>query len=85
MSPKPARTKTIYRDDYRCLIEGVRGRREQQGWPQSEVARRLGWPQQRLSAIEAGARRLDVVEFWQLTGVLGLSAARLLAVLRRSD
>lgn len=84
MSPRPARTKTIYRDDYRRLIEAVRARREQLGWPQSEVSRRLGWSQQRLSAIEAGARRLDVVEFWQLTGVLGLNAARLLALLRRS-
>ena len=84
MSSRPARTKTIYRDDYRRLIERVRARREQLGWPQNEVARRLGWSQQRLSAIEAGARRLDIVEFWQLTGVLGLSAARLLAQLQRS-
>ena len=84
MSPRPAQSKTIYRDDYRGLIERLRARREQLGWPQSEVARRLGWPQQRLSAVEAGARRLDVVEFWQLTGVLGLNATRLLTALRRS-
>lgn len=32
-----------------------------------------GLAQQRLSAIEAGARRLDVLEFLHLTGALGLS------------
>lgn len=84
MSPRPSPSKTIYRDDYRRLIERLRARREQLGWPQSEVARRLGWSQQRLSAVEASARRLDVMEFWQLTGVLGLNAARLLGLLRRA-
>ena len=40
---------------------------------QATLARALGWPQQRLSAVEAGARRLDVIEFLQLTTALGLS------------
>lgn len=83
MSPR-AQTKTIYQEDYRRLIERLRMRREQLRWTQGEVASRLGWPQQRLSAVEAGARRLDVMEFWQLTGVLGLNAARLLELLRRA-
>lgn len=69
-------SKTIYRDDYRKLVERLRDRREEVGLSQSEVARTLGWPQQRLSAVEAGARRLDVIEFFQLTSVLGLSAPR---------
>lgn len=69
-------SKTIYRDDYRKLVERLRHRREELGLSQSEVARTLGWPQQRMSAIEAGARRLDVIEFFQLTSVLGLNASR---------
>ncbi|WP_081613237.1 helix-turn-helix domain-containing protein [Xanthomonas sp. SHU 199] len=68
--------KTIYRDDYRKLVERLRGRREELGLSQSEVARTLGWPQQRMSAVEAGARRLDVIEFFQLTSALGLSPSR---------
>ncbi|MCA0298887.1 MAG: helix-turn-helix domain-containing protein [Proteobacteria bacterium] len=68
--------KTIYRDDYRKLVERLRNRREELGLTQSDVARRLGWPQQRLSAVEAGARRLDVIEFFQLTSALGLTASR---------
>ena len=83
MRPKTS-TKTIYREDYRRLIERLRTRREQLQWSQGEVAHRLGWPQQRLSAVEAGARRLDVLEFWHLTRVLGLNAARLLALLNRA-
>lgn len=69
-------SKTIYREDYRKLVERLRDRREELGLSQSEVARTLGWSQQRMSAVEAGARRLDVIEFFQLTSVLGLSASR---------
>lgn len=69
-------SKTIYRDDYRRLVERLRDRRETLGLSQSEVARALGWPQQRMSAVEAGARRLDVIEFFQLTSALGLTPSR---------
>ncbi|KGM56145.1 hypothetical protein N799_04965 [Lysobacter arseniciresistens ZS79] len=69
-------SKTIYRAEYRKLVERLRDRREERGLSQSEVARALGWPQQRLSAVEAGARRLDVIEFFQLTSVLGLTPQR---------
>lgn len=69
-------SKTIYRDDYRKLVERLRDRREELGLSQSEVARTLGWPQQRMSAVEAGARRLDVIEFFQLTRALRLSPSQ---------
>jgi transcriptional regulator with XRE-family HTH domain len=69
-------SKTIYREDYRRLVERLRGCREERGLSQTELARQLGWPQQKLSSIEAGARRLDVIEFFQLTSALGLSPAR---------
>jgi transcriptional regulator with XRE-family HTH domain len=71
-------SKTIYRDDYRKLVERLRDRREELWLSQSEVARTLGWPQQRVSAVEAGARRLDVIEFFQLTSALSLTASRAL-------
>lgn len=69
-------SKTIYREEYRKLVERLRDSREQLGLSQSEVARTLGWPQQRMSAVEAGARRLDVIEFFELTAALGISATR---------
>ena len=69
---------SIYRVDYRRLVKRLRDRREELGLSQSDVARALGWPQQRLSAVEAGARRLDIMEFFELTSALGLSAHRAL-------
>ena len=66
-------TKTIYSAAYRRLVARLRTLREGGGMSQATLARALGWPQQRLSAVEAGARRLDVIEFLQLTTALGLS------------
>jgi transcriptional regulator with XRE-family HTH domain len=66
-------TKTIYSTAYRRLVSRLREMREAAGISQSALAATLGWPQQRLSAVEAGARRLDVMEFLHLTSVLGLS------------
>ena len=66
-------TKTIYSTSYRRLVTRLREIRESAGISQSSLAATLGWPQQRLSAVEAGARRLDIMEFLRLTGALGLS------------
>lgn len=66
-------TKTIYSVEYRRLVQQLRARREELGLTQAALSAALGWPQQRLSAIEAGARRLDVLEFLHLTARLGLT------------
>ena len=66
-------TKTIYSAEYRRLVQSLRDLRESAEISQSALSGTLGWPQQRLSAIEAGARRLDVMEFLQLVGALGLT------------
>ena len=66
-------TKTIYSAEYRWLVQSLRDLRESAEISQSALSGALGWPQQRLSAIEAGARRLDVMEFLQLVGALGLT------------
>lgn len=58
--------KTIYNPAYRELVTHLRGLREEQGKSQTQLAQELMWPQQRLSAVEAGARRLDIIEFIQL-------------------
>jgi len=65
--------KTIYSETYRQLVQDLRALREQAGWSQTALSQELGWPQQRLSAVEAGARRLDVLEFLQLVRALGLT------------
>jgi len=63
--------KTIYSAEYRRLVQRLRALREEAGITQSALSIQLGWPQQMLSAIEAGARRLDVMEFLRLTAALG--------------
>lgn len=68
--------KTIYSAEYRHLIDALRERREAAGLSQSEVAKALGWPQQRVSLTEAGARRLDVIEFLRWANVIGLTTRR---------
>lgn len=73
--------KTIHRSEYRELIEHLRQRREKLGLSQTDVALALGWKQQRLSAIEAGARRLDVFEYFELAQSLGLSPQRALKLM----
>jgi transcriptional regulator with XRE-family HTH domain len=77
--------KTIYSAAHRKLVARLRTLREDAGLSQSDLAKVLGWPQQRLSAVEAGARRLDVIEFLSLTEALGLAPeeAILLAAPRR--
>ena len=64
-------SKTIYSAAYRRLVIKLRALREEAGITQSALSKQLGWPQQRISAIEAGARRLDVIEFLTLTEALG--------------
>jgi transcriptional regulator with XRE-family HTH domain len=71
-------SKTIYRAEYRRLLDVLRERRMTQGLSQASVAGALGWRQQKLSASESGARRLDVLEFIELASVLQLSPARAL-------
>lgn len=65
--------KTIYSEAYRQLVDRLRERREGLGHTQTALAKILGWPQQKLSAVEIGSRRLDVMEYFHLTSALGLS------------
>lgn len=65
--------KTIYSAGYRQLVQRLRARREEIGLTQAALSLELGWPQQRLSAVETGARRLDIMEYLHLTARLGLA------------
>lgn len=55
--------KTIYREEYRELVNRLRGAREALNLSQTDLAQRLGRNQQWVSLMESGSRRLDVVEF----------------------
>lgn len=64
--------KSIYRDEYRVLLETLRGARDHSGMTQAEVAKALGWAQSSLSHTENGSRRIDVVEFIDYCHVVGI-------------
>lgn len=58
------RRKTIYAKEYRDRVDGLRHIRKDRGLTQVAFAEALGWPQQRLSAVQSGSRRLDVMEYF---------------------
>lgn len=66
--------KTIYQQAYRTVIQTLRERRESVGVTQTALSVHLGWPQQTVSAIEAGARRLDLLEFAKVASALGMNS-----------
>lgn len=68
-------TKTIYQSAYLRLVGQLRERRESLAISQTKLASHLGWPQQRISSVESGARRLDVLEFCLIASALGFSSA----------
>lgn len=72
--------KTIYAKEYRELVNDLRQTRKDLGLTQAELSHSLGWPQQRLSAVERGARRLDVLEYFLLAEKLGLTPKRALSM-----
>lgn len=75
------RKKTIYAKEYRELVDGLRQIRKDSGLTQVALAEALGWPQQRLSAVESGSRRLDVMEYFVLADKLGLSPEKALGLI----
>lgn len=77
-------TKTIYSTEYRRLVDQLREKRVAMGLSQTALAKELGWAQQKLSAVEAGARRLDVMEFFSLTTALGMSHEQALAIVPKA-
>jgi transcriptional regulator with XRE-family HTH domain len=52
--------------------------RKDAGLTQSQLAIKLGRPQSFVSKFERGERRLDVIEFLDITHAIGVDAPRLL-------
>jgi transcriptional regulator with XRE-family HTH domain len=56
--------KSAFTDAYISAIHLLKTLRRSAGVTQVELARRLGKPQQFISNVERGERRLDVVEYY---------------------
>jgi transcriptional regulator with XRE-family HTH domain len=54
---------------YRLFRRRLVAARKEAGLTQDEVAKLLRWPQSRLSNVETGERRIDVIELAQLAKI----------------
>jgi transcriptional regulator with XRE-family HTH domain len=64
--------KSVFTPAYAAVLSRLTELRKQQGMSQVELARRLAKPQQFVSSIETGERRLDIVEFCAIARALDL-------------
>ena len=71
-------TKSIFTEKYLRMRRLLVQERKAKGLSQAEVAKQLNRPQSFVSKYELGERRLDVVEFLEVTQALGVAAHELL-------
>ena len=76
-------TKTLFSERHDRFRELLIEAREKRGLTQSDVAKKLGRPQSFVSKYENGERRLDVVEFLEVAGALGVDPCRVMKQLLR--
>ena len=62
-------TKAIFSKDHKHTVEQLKKARLEAGLDQSEVAKLLGKTQSHISKIEAGQRRLDVVQIKEFSRI----------------
>jgi transcriptional regulator with XRE-family HTH domain len=66
----PAMPKSIHRESYKLLCSLLVARRKEAGLSQYDLARKLKRPQSFVAKIEVGERRIDVLEFLDITRAL---------------
>jgi transcriptional regulator with XRE-family HTH domain len=75
-------TRSIHSTRYDRLTAALIAARQAAGMTQMEVAKKLRRPQSFVSKYERGERRLDVVEFVEVTDALKADAARIIECVR---
>ena len=79
--PKTTLRKTLRTKGHRSLIDILVESRKQAGLTQRDLAARLKRPHVFIGRIEAGERRIDVIEFIEIARVMGLDPKQLFAKL----
>jgi transcriptional regulator with XRE-family HTH domain len=77
-------TKSLFSNDYETLRALLQGARKEAGLTQAELSKNLSRPQSFVSKYERGERRLDVIEFLEVTQSLGIDPAEVLKSLTKS-
>ena len=76
-------TKSLHSDRYAALTLTLITARVDAGLTQAQLASKLGKPQSFVSKIERGERRIDLVEFYDLSIAIGTDPFTLFAELGR--
>jgi len=63
-------TKSLYTAEWEAVLQILRDARGKRGWTQEQLAKKLGRPQSLVAKVEAGERKLDVVQFIDYMRVL---------------
>jgi transcriptional regulator with XRE-family HTH domain len=71
-------TKSLHSPEYAALCSILVAARQKAGLTQQEVARRLRRPQSFVAKYEGGERRLDVIEFVEVSKALQADPIKLL-------
>jgi transcriptional regulator with XRE-family HTH domain len=66
---------------HKALIELLIAKREAAGMTQTQLADKLGEYQSFVARLESGQRRVDVIEFLELSEVLGFNAVKALKLI----
>jgi transcriptional regulator with XRE-family HTH domain len=74
-----AAAKWVHPEHYQIVGAVLEAARQRANITQVELARRLGKPQSVVSAIEAGTRRVDLVEFMVVVRALGADPVEIFA------
>lgn len=75
--------KTLGSPRHKSLVEFLVSKREASGMTQAELAACLGQYQSFVARVESGQRRIDVVEFVELSEILGFDPARAVQQIQR--
>lgn len=68
-------SKSIYDEHYRALVDALKAARLDAGVTQQEVASALDKPQSFVAKYEGHERRLDMVEYLRIAGIIGWDPA----------
>jgi DNA-binding XRE family transcriptional regulator len=69
--------KSAFTDAYKAMLDVLIEARKEAGVTQSELAKRLGKPQPWVSKVETGVRRIDIIEFIEISDGLNVNSGAL--------
>ncbi|MGN0930039.1 MAG: helix-turn-helix domain-containing protein [Alphaproteobacteria bacterium] len=72
-------TKTIYTDNNKYLLKTLKQYRKMANMTQKDLADKLGIAQSRISKIENGDRKIDVMDLIQISKAIGCNPVDILA------